>query len=67
MTLREFLNTNQNDWASVRIYQSQEDWDSMITDPELIYTDMRQIPSLLLKLRIDAWAVDANFVIHVLI
>ncbi len=64
MTLREFLNTNQNDWTGVYVYLSDDQWDSW--EPESQYTDMRDIPDILLRSTIDAWEMDANFVIHVL-
>ena len=65
MTLREFLNTTENDWEAVRIYLSKEDWDDLDTDLEYRY--MGQIPSMYLKSTIDAWILDVNFVIHVLV
>lgn len=64
MTLREFLNTNANDWERVDVYLSQEQWDDW--EPEQQFTDMREIPDIMLRSTINAWEVDANFVIHVL-
>ena len=65
MTLREFLNTCQNDWEGIKIYMSEDEWDNLETNLE--YTDMRQIPNMYLKSSVDAWILDVNFVIHVLI
>lgn len=67
MKLREFINTNQNDLEEIYIYFDEDQWDSAM--PEIAVRDIRDIPNVdyILKLTVDAWFVDTNFNLHVLV
>lgn len=65
MKFREFLNTCQNDTTSINIYFDDDDWED--TRPEFTFTDMREIDNTTLNKFVDAWYVDANFRLHVLL
>ena len=62
--LDEFINTNQNELTAIYIYTSDVAWDDWKPDYE--YQDMRDIPDVLLRSTIDAWTIDVNFIVHVL-
>ena len=65
MKLKEFLNTNQNDWVHIYIYYDLDDYEN--ETPEETYRDMRDIDKVKLGWYIDAWYMDVNFNLHVLL
>lgn len=67
MKLREFINTNQNDLEEIYIYFDEDQWDNDM--PEIAVRDIRDIPNVdyVLELTVDAWFVDTNFNLHVLV
>lgn len=65
MKFREFLNTCQNDLTSINVYFEDEDWEDM--RPESTFADMREMDNTTLGKFVDAWYVDANFSLHVLL
>ena len=65
MKFREFLNTCQNDLTSINVYFDDDDWEDM--RPESTFSDMREIDNTTLGKFVDAWFVDANFSLHVLL
>ena len=67
MKFRELLNTNQNDLEKIYIYFDEDQWDNAM--PEIAVRDIRDIPNAdyILKLTVDAWFVDTNFNLHVLV
>jgi len=58
MKLREFLNTCQNDIEEYDLYFEDVEWGNW--EPAEVFYSMRDI-------RVDAWIVDANFHLHVLL
>lgn len=65
MRLREFLNTCQNDWEGVCLYYDEEAWEDTIPDFE--FTDVRECDSTCLGYAVDAWYMDANWKLHILL
>ena len=65
MKFREFMNTCQNDLGVINIYFGDVNWDEMI--PEFTFNDMGQVDDDYLDKYVDAWYVDANFSLHVLL
>lgn len=65
MKLRELLNTNQNDLEQIYIYFDEDQWEN--ETPEVVYGAVNRIDKGELNSYVDAWFVDANFNIHVLI
>ena len=65
MKFKEFLNTCQNELTSVNVYYDLDTWEDM--EPEFVFDDMRDCDSTTLSYTIDAWFIDANFSLHVLL
>ena len=65
MKLREFLNTCQNEWTSVNVYYDEDDMGDGY--PEYTFEDMRQVDDTTLNKYVDAWYMDVNFSLHVLL
>lgn len=66
MKLREFLNTCQNDIEEYDLYFEDVEWDNW--EPAEVFFAVRDIRNALLdRTVVDAWVVDANFHLHVLL
>lgn len=65
MKLREFLNTNQQTLEGVYIYFEDLQWEN--DEPEYTARDMKEISNADLNAFVDAWYMDANFWVHVLL
>ena len=65
MQFKEFLNTCQNELTSVNVYFEQEDWDDLV--PEFTFDDMRKAKDEYYYREVEAWFIDANFSLHVLL
>lgn len=67
MKFRELLNTNQNELEWIYVYFDEDQWENEV--PEYTTKDIRTVPNIDsdLNMYVDAWFVDANFCLHVLL
>lgn len=66
MKFRELWNTNQNDLEQIYIYLDEDQWENEAPE-EMLAADMRGVSDGYLRMYVDAWFIDVNFVLHVLL
>lgn len=65
MKFRELLNANQNELDYIYVYYTDDQWEEEV--PEYMAKDANNVQPRDLKSYVDAWFVDANFCLHVLL
>ena len=67
MKLRELLNTCQNEIERYCIYFDEDTWYDLIPDVEVFNKQDLKNALVSLNRYVDAWFVDANWSLHVLL